>query len=75
MRYTRFSNAYMLVYVREDDWDEIMCSVGKEELQVGVEGWVLKGGACVLVQVCISLYEICAILPSQCAPSDSEHGA
>ena len=24
---TRFSNAYMLVYIRESDWDQIMCNV------------------------------------------------
>ena len=26
-RFTKFSNAYMLVYVRETDWDQIMCKV------------------------------------------------
>lgn len=26
-KYTKFSNAYMLVYVRESDWNTIMCDV------------------------------------------------
>lgn len=27
------SNAYMLVYVRVHDWDNIMCDVGEQHLQ------------------------------------------
>lgn len=26
-KYTKFSNAYMLVYIRESDWNTIMCEV------------------------------------------------
>ena len=26
--HTKYSNAYMLVYVRVDDWDSVMCKVG-----------------------------------------------
>lgn len=33
MRVTKHSNAYMLVYVRISDWDNIMCPAGKEHLQ------------------------------------------
>eukprot|EP00884_Botryococcus_braunii_P009403 jgi/Botrbrau1/18464/Bobra.0072s0047.1 len=29
---TKYSNAYMLVYIREDDWDKIMCAVSKEDI-------------------------------------------
>ena len=25
---TKFSNAYMLVYIRESDWNTVMCEVG-----------------------------------------------
>jgi ubiquitin carboxyl-terminal hydrolase 7 len=32
LKFTRFSNAYMLVYVRLSDWDRIMCPVEKEEM-------------------------------------------
>ena len=26
-KYTKYSNAYMLVYIRESDWNNIMCEV------------------------------------------------
>lgn len=32
LRMSRFSNAYMLVYVRESDWDSIMCEVTAEDI-------------------------------------------
>jgi hypothetical protein len=32
--YTHSSNAYMLVYVRKDKWDDIMCAVGEDDLPV-----------------------------------------
>lgn len=32
IKFTRFSNAYMLVYVRESDKDKIMCAVGEKEI-------------------------------------------
>lgn len=28
-KYTKFSNAYMLVYIRESDWNTIMCQVSQ----------------------------------------------
>ena len=31
-RLAKFSNAYMLVYVRESDKDEILCNVDKEDI-------------------------------------------
>ncbi len=35
LRFPRFSNAYMLVYVRVDDWARIVFDVDKRDLQVG----------------------------------------
>lgn len=32
MRASRFSNAYMLVYVRESEWDDIMCDVDESDI-------------------------------------------
>lgn len=32
MRLPRFSNAYMLVYVRESEWDSVMCDVSEEDI-------------------------------------------
>lgn len=31
LRFTKYSNAYMLVYVRVSDWDRVMCPVTKED--------------------------------------------
>eukprot|EP00798_Chlamydomonas_sp_ICE-L_P022134 gene22134-29196_t len=33
MKEAKCSNAYMLVYVRESDWDRIMCPVTKDDIQ------------------------------------------
>jgi ubiquitin carboxyl-terminal hydrolase 7 len=30
--FSRFSNAYMLVYVRESEWDSVMCEVAEEDI-------------------------------------------
>ena len=32
-KYNKFSSAYMLVYVREEDWPHIVCPVGKEDVE------------------------------------------
>ncbi|GIL82845.1 hypothetical protein Vretimale_8198 [Volvox reticuliferus] len=32
LKYAKFSNAYMLVYVRQSDWPTIMCDVTKEDI-------------------------------------------
>ncbi|EIE26652.1 cysteine proteinase [Coccomyxa subellipsoidea C-169] len=32
-KFTKYSNAYMLVYVRTSHWDKIMCEVGKSDIQ------------------------------------------
>lgn len=32
LRVSRFSNAYMLVYVRESEWDSVMCEVSEEDI-------------------------------------------
>jgi len=32
LRLARFSNAYMLVYVRESEWDTVMCSVTESDI-------------------------------------------
>ncbi|KAG2490856.1 hypothetical protein HYH03_010774 [Edaphochlamys debaryana] len=32
LKYAKFSNAYMLVYVRAHDWPSMMCEVGKEDI-------------------------------------------
>jgi ubiquitin carboxyl-terminal hydrolase 7 len=32
IKFTRFSNAYMLVYVRESDWPRFMCQVTKDDI-------------------------------------------
>ncbi|CAL8466972.1 g6508 [Coccomyxa elongata] len=32
-KFTKYSNAYMLVYVRTSHWDKIMCDVGKNDIQ------------------------------------------
>ena len=31
-RFPKYSNAYMLVYVRLEEWDKIMCEVGHHTL-------------------------------------------
>ncbi|XP_010535739.1 PREDICTED: ubiquitin carboxyl-terminal hydrolase 12-like isoform X2 [Tarenaya hassleriana] len=36
------ANAYMLVYVREDDKDKVMCSVGKEDIRQHLEDRFLE---------------------------------
>jgi ubiquitin carboxyl-terminal hydrolase 7 len=33
LRFTKFSNAYMLVYVREADWDRVMCNVDTTHIE------------------------------------------
>ncbi|KXZ54806.1 hypothetical protein GPECTOR_4g877 [Gonium pectorale] len=33
LKYAKFSNAYMLVYVRRQDWQTIMCDVTKDNIQ------------------------------------------
>jgi hypothetical protein len=43
LRLHRSSNAYMLVYVRHDEWDKVMCAVGKNDLQVCIAGRVDQG--------------------------------
>lgn len=32
LKFTRFSNAYMLVYVRVSDWTRVMCPVTKDDI-------------------------------------------
>lgn len=32
LKITRFSNAYMLVYVREADWEKVMCDVSEHDI-------------------------------------------
>mmetsp|Transcript_35695 Transcript_35695/g.79387 ORF Transcript_35695/g.79387 Transcript_35695/m.79387 type:complete len:1131 (+) Transcript_35695:131-3523(+) len=32
VRYTKYSNAYMLVYIRVSDWDRIVCNVTKDDI-------------------------------------------
>ncbi|KAK9819401.1 hypothetical protein WJX81_005916 [Elliptochloris bilobata] len=32
-KFTKYSNAYMLVYVRACDWDQVMCEVSKADIQ------------------------------------------
>lgn len=37
-RFARFSNAYMLVYVRVSDWDRIMCTTDKDDVAGAASG-------------------------------------
>lgn len=32
LKYAKQSTAYMLVYIRESDWDRILCDSGKDDL-------------------------------------------
>jgi ubiquitin carboxyl-terminal hydrolase 7 len=44
-KFTKYSNAYMLVYIRESDKDKIICNVDEkdiaEHLRVSCEPWFL----------------------------------
>ena len=35
-RHTKHANAYMLVYVRESEWDAVMCQVTEQEISAHV---------------------------------------
>ena len=35
-RLTKHANAYMLVYVRESEWDAVMCQVTEQEISAHV---------------------------------------
>ncbi|KAK9813402.1 hypothetical protein WJX73_006228 [Symbiochloris irregularis] len=42
IRHTKYSNAYMLVYVREDDWSNVMCEVQESEIAAHVRERLAK---------------------------------
>lgn len=40
IKFTRFSNAYMLVYVRERDWPRFMCPLTKDDIAPYLREWL-----------------------------------
>jgi len=45
-RMTRHANAYMLVYVRESEWDTVMCQVTEQDISAHVRARLkVRGGA------------------------------
>ena len=44
-RHTKHANAYMLVYVRESEWDAVMCQVTEQEISAHVRARLkVRGG-------------------------------
>lgn len=41
-KFTKYSNAYMLVYIRESDKDKIICDVGEKDIAEHLRVWLSK---------------------------------